>query len=328
MTSDTEGHVPMHIGIAVDGSSQAKAGVEFVASLPLSGRDHVTVISVAEPVMLLTATKPGDAPSGEGFLGELAKMAKDHADRVAEHAVERLIGLPCPVTAAVLEGHPIETLERFAVEAGLDLLVVGPRGRGRLGSILLGSVSQALLHSMPTSILIARAPTRTPQRIVLAVDGSSLSLDAARVLAAFPLPAEADIRVVVSVTSWTEEYGSIRAGNYLELLAAERAHAAEIAEKAIDILAEHGRHAAPMIRDGDPKREILDAAREIDADLIVTGARGIGGFTGLVLGSVSRGISKAASCSTLVVAHRVAENGRLETPQGRSTKPVSSDGAD
>ena len=59
-----------------------------------------------------------------------------------------------------------------------------------------------------------------------------------------------------------------------------------------------------MIRDGDPKREILDAAREIGADLIVTGARGMGGFRGLVLGSVSRAISKAASCSTLVVAHR------------------------
>ena len=298
----------MHIGIAVDGSSQAKAGVEVGASLPLSGRDHVTVISVAAPVMLLTATKLGYVPSVVRFLGELAKTAKDQADRVAEHAVERLIGLPCSVTAAVLEGHPIETLERFTVEAGLDLLVVGPRGRGRLGSILLGSVSQALLHSMPTSILVARPPTGTPERVLLAVDGSSFSLDAARFLASFPLPAEADVRVVVCVTSWTEEYDSIQAGNFIELLAAERAHAAEIAQRAIDILAEHGRRATPMIRDGDPKREILDAAREIGADLIVTGARGMGGFRGLVLGSVSRGISKAASCSTLVVAHRVAES--------------------
>lgn len=295
---------PMHIGIAVEGSSQAVAGVELVASLPLSGRDHVTVISVAEPVMLLTAAQFGHVSSVVGFLGELAEMTRDRADQVAQQATERLIGLPCPVTATVLPGHPIETLERSAVEAGLDLLVVGPHGRGRLGSILLGSVSQALLHSMPTSILVARPPTRTPERVLLAVDGSPFSLDAARFLASFPLPAEADIRVVVCVTSWTEEYDSIQAGNFIELLAAERAHAAEIAQRAIDILAEHGRRATPMIRDGDPKREILDAAREIGADLIVTGARGMGGFRGLVLGSVSRGISKAASCSTLVVAHR------------------------
>ena len=59
----------------------------------------------------------------------------------------------------------------------------------------------------------------------------------------------------------------------------------------------------PLIRDGDPKREILDAARELDADLIVTGARGAG-VQEPVLGSVSRGVSKAAPCSTLVVAQR------------------------
>lgn len=309
---------PMHMGIAVDGSSQAVAGVELVASLPLTGRDHVTVISVAEPVMLLTAAQFGHVPSVAGFLGELVEVTRDRADQIVQQATERLIGLACPVTATVLSGHPIETLERSAVEAGLDLLVVGPHGRGRLGSIL-GSVSQALLHSMPTSILVARPPTRTPKRVLLAVDGSPFSLDAARFLASFPLPAEADVRVVVCVTSWTEEYDSIQAGNFIELLAAERAHAAEIAQRAIDILAEHGRRATPMIRDGDPKREILDAAREIDADLIVTGARGTGGFRGLVLGSVSRGISKAASCSTLVVAHRgpgAHDRGRGPMPGG------------
>ncbi len=296
--------VSMHFGIAVDGSSQALSGVELVASLPLSDRDHVTVISVAEPVIPLAASQFGQGPSIVGFLDELAEAERDRARQAAAQAVERLTGLPCPVASIVPDGHPIEALERSAVEAGLDVLVVGPHGRKGLGSILLGSVSQALLHSMPTSILIARSPTRTPERVVLAVDGSPSSLDAARFLASFPLPEGTDIRVVVSVTSWTEEYDSIKAGNFIELLAAERAHASEIADRAIDILAVHGRRATPMIRDGDPKREILDAAREVAADLIVTGARGLGGFKGLVLGSVSRGVSKAASCSTLVVAHR------------------------
>lgn len=294
----------MKIGIAVDGSSQATAGVEFVAALSLSGDDQVTVISVADPVVPLIARPLRHVPPIAALLDDLVELSREQARQVAEHAVERLVGLSCPVTAVVREGHPIEALERFAAEASLDLLVVGPHGQGRIGSILLGSVSQALLHAMPTSLLVARPPTGAPRRVLLAIDGSSSSLDAARFLATFPLPADADIRVIVSVTSWTEEYGSIHAGNFPELVAAERAHAGEIAQRAIDILAEHRRGAAPMIHDGDPKREILDTAREIDADLIVTGARGMGGFKGLVLGSVSRGVSKAAPCSTLVVAHR------------------------
>lgn len=293
----------MKIGIAVDGSSSAIAGVELVASLPLSGRDQVTVVSVAETPMMLRAMPSTRAPSVDGFMDELHEMSRVRAHSVAENAVERLIGLPCPVTSVVRSGHPIEVLERFAAETSLDLLVVGPRGRGSIGSILLGSVSQTLLHAMPTSILVARPPVSTPLRVLLAIDGSPPSLGAARFLASFPLPAAAEIRVVVSVTGWTDQYASIRAANYLARLAAERAYATEIAQQAIGMLTAHGR-VTPMIRDGDPKREILDASREIDADLIVMGARGIGGFKSLVLGSVSRGVSKAAPCSTLVVAHR------------------------
>lgn len=293
----------MRIGIAVDGSSPAIAGVEFVASLPLSDRDQVSVVSVAEIPMMLSAMPSTRAACAPDSMDEFHEMSRERARDVAENAVERLIGVPCPVTSVVLCGHPIEVLQRFADEGSLDVLVVGPRGRGSIGSILLGSVSQAMLHSMPTSILVARPPVSTPRRVLLAIDGSPPSLDAARFLASFPLPAEADIRVVVSVTCWTDRYGSIRAANYPERLAAERAYATEIAQQAIDILTAHGRQATPMIRDGDPKREILDAAREIDADLIVTGARGTGGFKSLILGSVSRGVSKAASCSTLIVAH-------------------------
>jgi nucleotide-binding universal stress UspA family protein len=297
----------MRIGIAVDGSSAAVAGVEFVASLPLSGRDQVTVVAVAEVPVMQSALPFAHAPMVGDLMEELLEVSSERAQSNVDNAVERLIGLPCPVTSAVRSGHPIEVLERFVAEAALDLLVVGPRGRATIGAILLGSVSQTLLHAMPTSILVARPPVTTPRRVLLAIDGSPPSLEATRFLAAFPLPDDADIRVLVSVTSWTDEYDFTAAGNYLEQLAAERTHAAELAQQAIDILTAHGRQATPMIRDGDPKREILDAARAIDADLIVTGARGIGGFKSLVLGSVSRGVSKAASCSTLVVAHGEAE---------------------
>lgn len=299
----------MKIGIAVDGSSQAVAGVELVAGLSLSGRDEVAVIAVAEPAMLLTAGRVGRVPSVAGYVDGFAEMARYRAAQVAEHAAERLIGLPCRVTATVREGHPIDVLQRFVREHALDLLVIGPRGEGGIASILLGSVSQSLLHAMPTSILVARPPVGTPRRVLLAVDGSEPSQDAAHFLASFPLPADVDVSVLVSVTAWTDEYASLHAANYIDLIAAERAHAHEIAERAIDILAEHGRSAVPIVRDGDPKREILYAARELDADLIVTGARGIGGFKGLILGSVSRGVSKAAVCSTLTVAGGRAKAG-------------------
>src|SRR3989304_4699737 len=85
-------------------------------------------------------------------------------------------------------------------------------------SFVLGIRSNPWHGSQPTSAS-ARPPTRTPMRVLLAVDGSSPSMEAARYIAGFPLPAEVDIRVVVSVTPWTEEYAAIRGADFLELLA-------------------------------------------------------------------------------------------------------------
>jgi len=50
---------------------------------------------------------------------------------------------------------------------------------------------------------------------------------------------------------------------------------------------------------GSPSRVLLDAAR--NADLLVVGSRGRGGFTGLVLGSVSNVCIRRATCPVVVV---------------------------
>jgi nucleotide-binding universal stress UspA family protein len=50
---------------------------------------------------------------------------------------------------------------------------------------------------------------------------------------------------------------------------------------------------------GDPGEEILDAAR--DADMIVVGARGAGGFARLLMGSVSTHLTYHARCPVVVI---------------------------
>ena len=60
------------------------------------------------------------------------------------------------IRVAVRSGDPTEQIIEQILEDRIDLVVVGSRGRGRLGGLLLGSVSQKLATNAPCSVLIVR----------------------------------------------------------------------------------------------------------------------------------------------------------------------------
>jgi nucleotide-binding universal stress UspA family protein len=74
--------------------------------------------------------------------------------RTAVTEVERLEpSVPCETE--VVEGQPAEGLLQHARDA--SLIVVGNRGRGGFASLLLGSVSQQVVHHAPCPVLVVRA---------------------------------------------------------------------------------------------------------------------------------------------------------------------------
>jgi nucleotide-binding universal stress UspA family protein len=56
-----------------------------------------------------------------------------------------------------------------------------------------------------------------------------------------------------------------------------------------------------VVREGAPARVLLEAAS--DADLLVIGSRGLGGFRGLLLGSVGQQCTHHAPCPVVIVPH-------------------------
>lgn len=137
-------------------------------------------------------------------------------------------------------------------------------------------------------------------RIIVGVDGSTSSVDAARWAVR---QAELTGGTLIAIISWEApvQYGMEfpnEPTDWEELARATLASAlgelGVLGDTEITQLVVHG-HAA---------RVLIDASAE--ADLLVVGSRGHGGFVGMLLGSISEYVIAHAECPVLVVHHRAS----------------------
>jgi nucleotide-binding universal stress UspA family protein len=145
------------------------------------------------------------------------------------------------------------------------------------------------------------APTSAGDRIVVGIDGSESSQHALRWAQYLAQATDSTILVVAAWQPFTT-YGGIGAGwaavptDWDPAADAEKAAVA-----AVDAV--FGAHRPPaldvMVREGNAARVLLDASE--GARMLIVGSRGHGGFTGLLLGSVSAACSEHATCPVLVV---------------------------
>jgi nucleotide-binding universal stress UspA family protein len=138
----------------------------------------------------------------------------------------------------------------------------------------------------------------TLHRIVVGVDGSPGSLEALDWAAT---QAKQSNAVLDIVTAWNypNTYGSMIAFDINEIEQAAKA----LAEKAVARATE--RAPGVVIRNDiveEPGAQALvDASR--GADLLVVGSRGLGGFTGALIGSVSLHCARHSHCPVVIMRH-------------------------
>ncbi|GGN78213.1 universal stress protein [Nocardia rhizosphaerihabitans] len=222
-----------------------------------------------------------------------------------QHA-RRLAGMIDPDLAVAVELTEEEAADALVARSGdAHLTVIGAgRGGSRLGSTLLAVTA----HATGTVVVVrGDADARAGLPVVVGVDGSDLSRAAAA--AAF---AEAALRGVplVAVHTWddlrfekaaalpdpVDDAESIAESHRLltEVLAPGRAE-----YPAVEV--------EPQVYRYSPAHHLLEWSAE--AQLVVTGSRGRGGFRGLLLGSTSNALVQHAQCPVMVV-HRGTEHGR------------------
>jgi nucleotide-binding universal stress UspA family protein len=208
------------------------------------------------------------------------------------------------VQPRLVQGEAAGALLEVATSA--SLLVLGSHGRGWIGSALVGSVSQQCVTHAALPVVVVPANddiTSGHGRVVVGVDGSDGSYGALHfaVEEAGRRRARLD---VVHVWHQPEPIGPLAAQMWAYRASAEEASTALVETMTARVRAASASHAGPasierISMEGQPSRALVSCAR--GADLLVVGARGRGGFTGLLLGSVSLRCLHHAPCPIAVV---------------------------
>lgn len=303
----------MKLLIAYDGSQCAGAALNDLKRAGLPRETEALVVSVADvwlpPPGSEVAAVAEMVPPPVRLSRAHAIETEEQALKLAEQAAERLQAqFPgWRVSAAACHDAPWWGILKQAETFKPDLIVVGSHGRGALGRMVLGSVSQRVATEADCSVRIARglfAEDVAPPRLVVGLDGSEHSNLTVSRVAERAWPAGTAVHVVafadvVSAALLSSEYPPL-SGLMPEDYEKEEVKLKESAAAAAGKLQAAGLLAAPIVRRGDPRREILHEAERWGADCVFVGAQGHTRPRKL-LGSVSQWVGARAHCSVELV---------------------------
>jgi nucleotide-binding universal stress UspA family protein len=269
-----DGHTrPILVG--VDGSPESAAAARWAsteAALRQCPLHLACVYFWPAPLMPLT--------------GHPAELTEDSLRQDAERVVADLAGEVrdqdpgVRVSASAIIGIPAHTL--IGLSERVDMLVVGHRGHGGFGSLRLGSVAANVAAHASCPVAVVRSPASRPAAgtVLVGVDGPASS---DHVLGFAFDEASRRGAALTAVTAWERPVWP--AGPDAADWMASAAHRLQSAllpwqEKYPDVTVRQ------LVTPERPAAALLDAARQ--ADLLVIGSRGHGGFAGLLLGSVGQ----------------------------------------
>jgi nucleotide-binding universal stress UspA family protein len=151
----------MKIMIATDGSAYSKAAVEECCKLIVDPvNTEVKILSVYENVYAIAAEPFAISAA---YYQDLTDAAKNQATNFVNDA-EGILQAYFPdkglrVTTGTMNGPPEQQIVEAAKDWNADMIVVGSHGRGFWGR-LVGSVSDAVVHHAPCSVLVVRPKGR------------------------------------------------------------------------------------------------------------------------------------------------------------------------
>jgi nucleotide-binding universal stress UspA family protein len=253
--------------------------------------------------------------SSAAIYGEAVLALEDQQKRMTKHAQDEMTRLMSKESIdwepLITVGNAAHEIARLAADKKIDITIAASHGRAGLKRIILGSVTERLMRTLPCPLLVVRSPERgfvtpadqaiTLKRILVGCDFSPNSSLALQYGLSLAQEFQADIHLVHVMQPPHDDYlkkpGEAKPDLHRDL-------GAEIKSRLADIVPEEAQtwcKPVTVLLAGQPHEEITKYAMVNDIDLIVLGVRGYGLVESLFVGSTTDRVMRRASCPVLSV---------------------------
>jgi nucleotide-binding universal stress UspA family protein len=253
--------------------------------------------------------------SSAAIYGEAVLALEEQQKRMTKYAEDEMTALMSKESIEweplIAVGNAAHEIARLAGEKKIDVTVAASHGRAGLKRLILGSVTERLMRTLPCPLLVVRSPERgfvtpadqaiTLKNILVGCDFSPDSSLAFHYGLSFAQEFQASLHLVHVIQPPLYDYME-KPGEQKEV--SEKDLKSALKKKLEDMIPEEARtwcEPVTTLLAGQPHEEITKYALVNDIDLIVLGVRGHSLVETLFVGSTTDRVMRRASCPVLSV---------------------------
>lgn len=135
--------------VPVDGSDNSFRALDAAISLAKTTGASLTAMHVIEnpPTVYVESQK---------LLNELLAKYRSESAKVLDKCKQKADEAGVKLETVIAEGDPASNITGYAHREGFDLIIIGSRGLGRFKEMVLGSVSNKVLHHAKCGVLVVK----------------------------------------------------------------------------------------------------------------------------------------------------------------------------
>lgn len=294
--------------VPVDGSKLAEAVLPYVR---VFARAFDSKVSLLQAMDLETGSFPSD------LIGLMSEAKAEETRKLARRTGEEyLAGLEKTMGAVEVEriigaGQPDKVIvDESDRDSATNLIAMSTHGRSGIGRWIVGSVTDKVIHSSSSSMLIVRPSVEDNQvegeahlrRIIVPLDGSEVSEQALPAAGELARKLSLDVSLIRVVSTIQLSMAGEWPSGYPDVLGAVEDEAREyLGVKGEELRSQGITKVESQVVMGDAAGQIADLAHRDGESLVVMTSRGRSGLSRALLGSIADRVVRSCEAPVLLV---------------------------